>query len=194
MTGPASTAYDTQISIGLTNTYARVNNGNLEVAFMESAIDVIDGSPDKQPYVALRCWAAQTTSIPGSTLPAHDFYSQSDFTGFRIDNNMGVNTGEWPRVGAVSTSIEADRSDAPLTNTSYGDPQHLVVPNIYLGATAPDIDVSSVGNADATGDDASGADDEDGVSLPPHRTSRLILFGTGPSKTRSLQPFQSSAE
>ncbi|WP_159966722.1 DUF11 domain-containing protein [Profundibacterium mesophilum] len=164
--GPGSTAYDTQITIGTANVYARVNNGNLEVAFLESAIDAIDGSADKQPYVALRCWAAQTTSIPGSTLPAHDFYTQSDFTGFRIDNNMGVNTGEWPRVGAVSTSLEADRGDAPLTNTSYGDPQHLVVPNIYLGATPPDIDVASVGNVDATGDDASGVDDEDGVTLP----------------------------
>ena len=67
----------------------------------------------------------------------------------------------------IKTPPDADRGDAPA---SYGDPQHIVegpgAPEIYLGATPPDIDVLPQSGATATGDDLDGTDDEDGVVLP----------------------------
>ena len=57
-------------------------------------------------------------------------------------------------------SDNLDYGDAP---SSYGDASHLIS-GPYLG-TAPDAEASSQGTAGADGDDASGRDDEDGVTL-----------------------------
>ncbi len=67
----------------------------------------------------------------------------------------------------IKTPPDADRGDAPA---SYGDPQHIVegpgAPEIYLGSIPPDVDLLSQSNANASGDDIDGVDDEDGVTLP----------------------------
>ncbi|MCP1170315.1 DUF7507 domain-containing protein [Limimaricola litoreus] len=64
----------------------------------------------------------------------------------------------------LRTPPEADRGDAPA---SYGDPRHVVegAPDYYLGTVPPDADAVSQAGAGAQGDDLSGQDDEDGVSL-----------------------------
>ncbi|MCZ4367337.1 DUF11 domain-containing protein [Sulfitobacter dubius] len=67
----------------------------------------------------------------------------------------------------IRTPPDADRGDAPA---SYGDPQHIIegpgAPEVYLGSTAPDIDLLAQNSIGATGDDTDGSDDEDGVTLP----------------------------
>jgi len=67
----------------------------------------------------------------------------------------------------IKTPPDADRGDAPA---SYGDPQHIIegpgAPEVYLGSTPPDIDLLTQNSIGATGDDADGSDDEDGVILP----------------------------
>ena len=67
---------------------------------------------------------------------------------------------------AVYTCPEQrDYSDAPTSGTSYGDTGHTIVSGIHLGATV-DSDAGSLASANADGDDADGADDEDGVTIP----------------------------
>lgn len=59
-------------------------------------------------------------------------------------------------------SDNADVGDAPL---SYGNPSHTLA-GIRLGASV-DADTSLLNSPAATGDDANGTDDEDGVTLTP---------------------------
>lgn len=59
------------------------------------------------------------------------------------------------------TAVQLDRSDAPVTGTSYGEATHVITAGIQLGA-AIDADVASIANADASGDGA----DDDGVTIP----------------------------
>ncbi len=60
-----------------------------------------------------------------------------------------------------ATLLVGDRSDAPLTGTSYGEATHTTVDGFSLGATL-DADIASIANADASGDGA----DDDGITLP----------------------------
>ncbi|MFW2588721.1 GEVED domain-containing protein [Sagittula sp. SSi028] len=57
-----------------------------------------------------------------------------------------------------------DRGDAPA---SYGDPRHIVVPTIYLGAGLPDTEITPQNSELADGDDLSGIDDEDSIAEFP---------------------------
>lgn len=59
------------------------------------------------------------------------------------------------------TLLFTDYGDAP---SSYGMPQHNIANGIFMGAEV-DHDISPYSNADATGDDLNGIDDEDGVTL-----------------------------
>ncbi len=67
----------------------------------------------------------------------------------------------------IAAAPLVDRGDAPA---SYGDPQHVIadagVAGTYLGPIAPDPEAAPQHSSDATGDDADGSDDEDGVVLP----------------------------
>ncbi len=56
-----------------------------------------------------------------------------------------------------------DYSDAPA---SYGAPVHRIVAGLHLGARAPDWDGGPFATPNADGDDLSGNDDEDGVTMP----------------------------
>lgn len=58
-----------------------------------------------------------------------------------------------------------DRSDAPVTGTSYGEATHTVTAGLQLGV-AIDADANPLASPDADGDDTNGTDDEDGVTLP----------------------------
>ena len=61
------------------------------------------------------------------------------------------------------TILGYDYSDAPAT---YGTPSHTIVSGIYLGTNAPDSENAQPTPLDGTGDDATGTDDEDGITLP----------------------------
>ncbi|MDO6587797.1 GEVED domain-containing protein [Salipiger sp. 1_MG-2023] len=64
----------------------------------------------------------------------------------------------------IAAADLVDRGDAP---ESYGDPRHIVVPLIYLGAGLPDTEPSTSHSDDAQGDDLSGNDDEDSIAVFP---------------------------
>ena len=74
---------------------------------------------------------------------------------------------------AVSCGPTEDHSDAPTTGTApdgantnaYGTATHEVVEDIQLGATI-DAEFTSPANADADGDDNTGINDDDGVTIP----------------------------
>ncbi|MGB3243424.1 MAG: GEVED domain-containing protein, partial [Sulfitobacter sp.] len=93
------------------------------------------------------------------------------FARFRFSSEAGLGTTSFAVDGEVedySLIIAAadlvDRGDAPA---SYGDPRHVVVPEIYLGAGLPDTETSPKFSANADGDDLSGSDDEDGIAIFP---------------------------
>ena|GEM_PF-453370 len=65
---------------------------------------------------------------------------------------------------AIAAADLVDRGDAPA---SYGDPRHIVVPEIYLGAGLPDTETTTQHTVGADGDDLSGIDDEDAVAVFP---------------------------
>lgn len=60
------------------------------------------------------------------------------------------------------------------TVASDNGPRHLVVPMLRLGANAPDADPGTLQNGEATADDTSSADDEDGLATLP-----TVLAGSG---------------
>ena len=60
--------------------------------------------------------------------------------------------------------INIDYADAPA---SYGIPSHAITGSLKLGTNAPDSENAAQPNATATGDDATGIDDEDGISSLP---------------------------
>jgi hypothetical protein len=82
----------------------------------------------------------------------------------------------------VESDYAFDFGDAPDTgagtsqgnyNTTQADngPNHLIVPNLRLGVTAPDGDPGTLQNAAATADDLNNIDDEDGVTTLPAVTT-----------------------
>ncbi|WP_118134454.1 GEVED domain-containing protein [Oceanicella sp. SM1341] len=78
-----------------------------------------------------------------------------------------------------------DRGDAPA---SYGDPRHVVVPEIYLGAGLPDTETTSQFSVDAQGDDIDGIDDEDAVaSFPELVAGTTVPLTVRTHETLSLQ-------
>ncbi|MDG4594843.1 MAG: C25 family cysteine peptidase [Candidatus Contendobacter sp.] len=70
---------------------------------------------------------------------------------------------------------DLDAGDAPGTlgspvtvagvARSYSIATHVLSPNLYLGAVAPDADATDLSNATADGDDTTNTDDEEGVAL-----------------------------
>ena len=82
----------------------------------------------------------------------------------------------------VTISLARDFGDAPDTGagtglgnyntvTSDSGPSHVIVPNLKLGANAPDADSGTLQNAAATADDTTDTDDEDGVTTLPTVTT-----------------------
>lgn len=75
----------------------------------------------------------------------------------------------------IAAADFVDRGDAPA---SYGDPRHVVVPSIYLGAGLPDTEPTTQHSARADADDLLGIDDEDSVASWP-----FLVAGTTVSLT-----------
>ena len=99
----------------------------------------------------------QDTASPGSeTDPAasYDFGFRSP-TGDELDYGDAPDTG----VGTAQGNYQTLASDS--------GPSHVIIPTLRLGAIAPDMDNGLLQDVHANADDASGIDDEDGVTTLP---------------------------
>ncbi len=110
---------------------------------------------------------ASTTVIAFALTPPANAVS-STFGRFRISDSSGLG----PTGGAATGEVEdypvvifdsGDRGDAPW---SYGDAAHAIAGSLRLGSNAPDVNNTLVNSTNADGDDTTGTDDEDGVTLP----------------------------
>ena len=96
---------------------------------------------------------------------AADGLTADSGTGANDSNGDATDNSAYTR---FTIAIPKDYGDAP---ENYGDAAHqrLSTPTIYLGSVAPDTEASSLnaanGGANGTGDDSSGTDDEDGVTI-----------------------------
>lgn len=111
-----------------------------------------------------------------------DATTSQTFSRFRYGTEVGLSTASLAADGEVedhSLVIAAadfvDRGDAP---ESYGDPRHVVVPSIYLGAGLPDTETVTQHTNGADGDDLAGDDDEDSIASWP-----ILYSGTTVSVT-----------
>jgi uncharacterized repeat protein (TIGR01451 family) len=89
----------------------------------------------------------------------------------------GTGTSEFSGVASALNPI--DYADAPA---SYGSPSHNIVSGIYLGSNI-DADAGVFASTDATGDDITDNDDEDGIGSIPNfmqgYTASLAVKTTG---------------
>jgi uncharacterized repeat protein (TIGR01451 family) len=77
-------------------------------------------------------------------------------------------------VGNQFCGVETDFGDAPVSGPSpdtagtnaYGEASHTIMSGIYLGAGVPDAEAANQPNGTATGDDADGQNDDDGITIP----------------------------
>ncbi|WP_386170360.1 DUF6923 family protein [Sulfitobacter pontiacus] len=104
------------------------------------------------------------------TVPS-DATTSTTYARFRYGSETGLSTSDFAVDGEVedySLVIAAadlsDRGDAPAT---YGDPRHIVVQDIYLGAGEPDTEQTPQHSPDSDADDLSGFDDEDSIAVFP---------------------------
>ena len=121
-----------------------------------------------------------------------DATTNTTFARFRYSSEQGLS----PQSFAVDGEVEdyslviaaadlVDRGDAPA---SYGDPRHIVVPEIYLGAGLPDTEVVPQNTATADGDDLTGVDDEDSIAvLPTFTAGDTVQITVQTHETLSLQ-------
>lgn len=114
------------------------------------------------------------------------------FARFRYASDAGVPVAGLALDGEVedhSLVIAAadlvDRGDAPA---SYGDPRHMVVPDIYLGSGVPDTETSPQNSLEADSDDLADRDDEDSIALwPVLEAGTTVSLNVQTHETLSLQ-------
>ncbi|PJE26353.1 GEVED domain-containing protein [Pseudooceanicola marinus] len=125
------------------------------------------------------------------TVPT-DATTSTTFARFRYSSEAGLSTASFAVDGEVedySLVIAAadlvDRGDAPA---SYGDPRHIVVPEIYLGGGLPDTETIPQNSATADADDLSGTDDEDAIAgFPTLVAGTTVPLTVQTHETLSLQ-------
>lgn len=78
-------------------------------------------------------------------------------------SNNATNELIFDDVSLVEAACNSDYSDAPA---SYGTALHNIVSGVYLGTGDPDAEASSLANANASGDDLFGVNDDDGITIP----------------------------
>lgn len=111
--------------------------------------DVLDGGS----YVRVRiCSTTTVCSTP------HDVANDGEVEDHRIILDVAYDYGDAPETLGYNTLF-----------TSNGARHRITIEPIYLGTTAPDIDLNGFSNGidsnnDATDDDLTGSDDEDGVN------------------------------
>lgn len=121
-----------------------------------------------------------------------DATTSTTYARFRYSSEAGLGVSSFAVDGEVedySLVIAAadlvDRGDAPA---SYGDPRHVVVPEIYLGAALPDTETTTQHSAGADADDLTGIDDEDGIaSFPVLAAGTTVPLTVQTHETLSVQ-------
>ncbi|OOY10914.1 hypothetical protein BMG00_17310 [Thioclava marina] len=105
------------------------------------------------------------------TVPS-DATTSATFARFRYSSQQGLLPVSLAPDGEVedytlliAAADLVDRGDAPA---SYGDPRHIVVPDIYLGLGLPDTEVVQQNSVSADADDLAGIDDEDAIAAFPN--------------------------
>ena len=100
------------------------------------------------------------------------YIDQLEITYCESDN--ATNAAQFTGLGDMSWRFDGqpDYGDTP---TSYGEPGHNIIDDLYIGE-APDGESGGQANADATGDNNAGSDDENGVSFTsPSATGNTII-------------------
>lgn len=96
------------------------------------------------------------------------------FARFRLTTEAAGATGTSNGIGEVEDYpisiscdpvVVADNFDYGDAPASYGDAQHRIISGMELGDTI-DSEALALSSADATGDDITGRDDEDGITFP----------------------------
>ncbi|WP_239450490.1 GEVED domain-containing protein [Loktanella sp. S4079] len=121
-----------------------------------------------------------------------DATTDTTFARFRYSTSPGLSPTDFAPDGEVedySLVIAAadlvDRGDAPA---SYGDPRHIIVDDIFLGAGIPDSETDPQNSVDADADDFAGADDEDSVAVfPVFEVGTTVSVTVQTHETLSLQ-------
>ena len=109
-------------------------------------------------------------------------YARFRFTsieGIQLGSTGLADNGAIPD-GEVEDYVLLDFGDAPEsygTTLASDGPRHFVMPNVFLGAQEPDIELDGQPHAEAHGDDGDNTDDEDGISfvtpLVPGETAEI---------------------
>ena len=148
-------------------------------------VTAMDGNNVNVPLTATKADATSSITISGQTAITDyntttgsdgglgvadqagwvNWSSSTPLTTLRITYKVGVgNSGQQviqiPNFDLLveDPPIEEDYGDAPAT---YGDPLHIIVPDLYLGIVEPDAETTTQYSANASGD----GDDEEGVTL-----------------------------
>ncbi|MBI4579424.1 MAG: hypothetical protein HY718_06955 [Planctomycetes bacterium] len=116
--------------------------------------------------------------------PGHRLYPQSLDLAFAIDGDLPCQ------------EPERDWGDAPdptyPTLAASAGANHVIVPGMFLGATI-DAETDGQPNADATGDDVAGVDDEDGVvfltSIARGKTVKVDVTASAPGMLDAWMDF-----
>ncbi len=144
----ANAAFYTDNSNGSTtggNSTVATTNANLELDgytnTLYQSIPVVAG----QTYHVKIAVADSADRAYDSAAFIHPLFSTSSFSGFDY----------------------GDAPDSYRTLTSNGGPGHGIDNTIFMGAATPDSEVTGIPGAGADGDDLSGNDDDDGVSVFP---------------------------
>lgn len=143
-----NTAYYTDNSNGNTtggNATVATTNANLQLDgwtnYIYQTINVIPG----QTYHVKAAVADAGDRIYDSSIFFHLIFSTGTLAGFDF----------------------GDAPDSYKTLTASGGPRHAINPNIYLGTTPPDSEVTGQPSVEADGDNNNGTNDEDGVAFFP---------------------------
>ncbi|MFV0291542.1 MAG: BspA family leucine-rich repeat surface protein [Mangrovibacterium sp.] len=104
-----------------------------------------------------------------NTFDTYTTSALSTSTSFRVVLTNGVCDDQYSNIVTVQVN-DCDRGDAPdsyFTTVANNGPVHYAPQassNVYIGTVAPDSEVDGIPTSDASGDDATG-DDEDGLML-----------------------------
>ncbi|MEM9368692.1 MAG: Ig-like domain-containing protein, partial [Planctomycetota bacterium] len=165
--------YDPGIDPGIADgyIYADVDGDNTPDLGEPFAITAADGSYVLDLPILGRAYAIREATEPGfvSTVPASGEY---------LINFTGAPLGTSFNFGGRFSRDYGDAPDSYTTNRdtgALGGPSHGITTGLTIGAGTPDAeDGVAVASIDGLGDDVTGADDENGVSLLPSNPVSIL--------------------
>lgn len=135
------------------------NDGDFQDAGEQSSVGVPTGSAG---VFFLLPWNVPATTVSGSSVAVR----------LRLSTNSGLTPLGLASDGEVEDyfveiSQPLDFGDLPgayPTTAAANGARHLPSPNLYLGTSAPDVEIDGAPSVAASGDDTAGSDDEDAVN------------------------------